>query len=84
MLSADYRAAKALMEARVEKAAGQDWDIGQGQLAPQAPLPQPMQRLLRRLALLLVAAGGRLVRYGLPPYDPGEWRVRTGNSPSSA
>jgi hypothetical protein len=80
MLSADYRAAKAVMEARVEEAIGQTWDVGNRQLSSQVPLPQPVHRMLRRLALLLVAVGGRLVGYGLPPYRPVELGRR---SPSS-
>jgi hypothetical protein len=84
MLSADRRAAKALKEPRAEETGGQDGNIGQGQLLPQAPLPQPKHRLLRRFALLLVTAGGRLVGYGLPPHDPGEQSARGESSRSSA
>lgn len=70
MLSADYRAAKALMEVRMRETTGRVRDTEQVQLSSQAALPDPVQRLLRRLALLLVATGGRLVSYGLPPYQP--------------
>jgi hypothetical protein len=84
MLTADDGAAKPVMEARVKEAAGQDWDAGLGQPSSQAPLPPPRHRLLRRLALLLVAVGGRLVGYGLPTYDPDDLGVRRGSSPSSA
>ena len=70
MLSADYRAAKAVMEARLGEVQDQAREVGQEYLAAQARQTGPGQRLLRRLALLLVAVGGRLVRYGLPPYRP--------------
>lgn len=65
MLSADYRAAKAVMEARVEEAKGQaGWGLGYVQLSSQAALPDLAHRVLRRLALLSVALGGRLVTFG--------------------
>jgi hypothetical protein len=70
MLSADYRAAKAVMEARVEEATGRAVDVGHVQLPSQPALPDLAHRVLRRLALLLVATGGRLVSYALPPYRP--------------
>ncbi len=68
MLSADYRAAKALMEVRVEKATRHAGEAMHEQLSPQVRVPG--RWLLRRLAFLLVALGARLVRYGLPPYRP--------------
>ncbi|MGD9147491.1 MAG: hypothetical protein PVG56_11240 [Anaerolineae bacterium] len=70
MLSADYRAARAVMEARLAEAQDQAGEVGQGYPAAVARQTGPAQRLLRRLALLLVAVGGRLVRAGLPPYRP--------------
>jgi hypothetical protein len=70
MLSADYRAAKAVMEARLGEGQDQAGEVGQGYPAAQARLTGAGQRLQRRLALSLVAVGGRLVRYGLPPYRP--------------
>lgn len=70
MLSADYRAARAVMEARLAEAQDQAGATGQGYPAEMARQTGAAQRLLRRLALLLVAVGGRLVRAGLPPYSP--------------
>lgn len=82
MLSADYRAAKALMEVRMKEATARSRGAEHVQLSSRAALPDPAQRLLRRLALLLVATGGRLVSYGLPPHRPagGTMNGRTRNS----
>jgi hypothetical protein len=71
MLSADHRAAKAMMDMRLDEVQRQ---AEAGHLQRQAGverygwLSQPARRLVCQLALLLVALGGRLVRYGLPPY----------------
>lgn len=72
MLSADHRAARALMEARLGEVQDQESVKGAGQGTRTAPGRQagPGWRLVRRLAMLLVTLGGRLVRYGLPPYRP--------------
>jgi hypothetical protein len=64
MFAADYRAAKAVMEARVEEATSQAGDVGHVQLSSQVALPDLAHRVLRRLALLSVAVGGRLVTFG--------------------
>ena len=72
MLSADYRAAKAVMEARLGEVREPAGRVGGGRLPARERQTGPGQRLLSRLALLLVAMGGRLVRYGLPPYVPAE------------
>jgi hypothetical protein len=70
MLSADHRAARALMEARLGEVQDQESGLGQGPRTAPGRQAGPGWRLLRRLAMLLVALGGRLVRYGLPPYSP--------------
>jgi hypothetical protein len=70
MLSADYRAARAVMEARLGEVQDHAGEAGPGYAAEQAHLAGAGQRLQRRLALALVSVGGRLVRYGLPPYRP--------------
>jgi hypothetical protein len=70
MLSADYRAARAVMEARLGEVQDHAGEAGPGYAAERAHLAGAGQRLQRRLALALVSVGGRLVRYGLPPYRP--------------
>ena len=72
MLSADHRAAKALMEARLGEVQDQERvsEVGQGPRTAPERQAGPGWRFLRRLAMLLVALGGRLVGYGLPPYRP--------------
>lgn len=70
MLSADYRAAKALMELRTPGGQGQTGELKPEQAFSRAPELGPGQRLVRRLALLLVSTGGRLVQAGLPPRQP--------------
>jgi len=64
MFAADYRAARAVMEARVEEATGQAGHVGYVQLSSQAALPDLAHRVLRQLALLSVALGGRLITFG--------------------
>ena len=70
MLSADYRAAKALMEMRVAEGSVQFHEPGPGRLSLRAPDADLGQRMLRKLALVLVSSGGRLVLAGLPPRHP--------------
>lgn len=70
MLSADLRAARALMEMRVAEASGGASRLESGPLSFRAPSQRPGHRLMRRLALFLVSCGGKLVRLGLPPYRP--------------
>jgi hypothetical protein len=70
MLSADHRAARAVMEARLGEAQDQERGLGQGPRSAPGRQAGPGWRLLRWLAMMLVALGGRLVRYGLPPYRP--------------
>lgn len=70
MLSADYRAAKALMEQRVSEGSGPAGESEPGRSFSPAPELSPRQRLVRRLALLLVSSGARLVQAGLPPRRP--------------
>jgi hypothetical protein len=72
MLSADHRAARALMEARLGEVQDQERvsEVGQGPRTAPGRQAGPGWQLLSRLAMLLVALGGRLVRYGLPPYSP--------------
>lgn len=70
MLSADYRAAKALMELRLAEASSPDRERNAGQGHLGAPGLDPGQRLVRKLALALVSSGGRLVGAGLPPRPP--------------
>lgn len=70
MLSADYRVAKALMELRVSESSGRAGALKRGRSFSQVPELGPGQRLVQRLALLLVSSGGRLVRVGLPPSPP--------------
>jgi hypothetical protein len=70
MLSADYRAAKALMELRLTDGSDRAYDPKAGRSFSKAPELGPGYRLLRRLAVMLVSLGGRLVRAGLPPYRP--------------
>jgi hypothetical protein len=70
MLSADHRAARAVMKARLAEAQDQGREVGRGYPAAMARQTGPSQRLRHWLALLLVTVGGRLVRVGLPPYCP--------------
>jgi hypothetical protein len=70
MLSADYRAAKALMELRVSESSDGAGASKRGRPFPRVPELGPGHRLVRRLALLLVSSGGWLVRAGLPPRRP--------------
>ena len=70
MLSADDRAAKALMELRVAEVADRAQEPKPERSSSHAPGLSPGQRLVRRLALLLVSSGGRLVQAGLPPRHP--------------
>lgn len=76
MLSADLRAARALMEIRVADASGRTNRLESGRLPFRAPSQRPGHWLVRRLALLLVSSGGKLVRLGLPPYLPNEASTR--------
>jgi hypothetical protein len=70
MLSADYRAAKALMELRVSECSDRAGASKRGRSFSRVPEPGPGHRLVRRLALLMVSSGGWLVRAGLPPREP--------------
>lgn len=67
MVSADSREAKALTEL---EESGAVHESKPGQFSSQAPELGPGNRLVRRLALLLVSSGGRLVKAGLPPHRP--------------
>jgi hypothetical protein len=58
------------MEARLGEVQDHAGEAGPGYAAERAHLAGAGQRLQRRLALALVSVGGRLVRYGLPPYRP--------------
>jgi hypothetical protein len=60
----DLRVEEALAETGIRRLARRD------RVKPQGWPVQQGRRLLCRLALFLVALGGRLVRYGLPPYSP--------------
>jgi len=76
MLSADYRAAKALMELRVSEGSGPVDESEPGRSFSPTPELSPRQRLVRRLALLLVSSGARLVQAGLPPRRPADLGTR--------
>lgn len=67
MLSVDHRAAKAFTELRVSEDSGPAHESKPERSFSQSPELGPGRRLVRRLALLLVSYGGRLVRIGLPP-----------------
>lgn len=67
MPSADLQETKAAETERQEEAQRPLRQVG---LEPQAEPVRHGRQLLARLALLLVSLGGRLVRYGLPPYCP--------------
>jgi hypothetical protein len=62
MLSADLRLANSMMNNRLEEASSL------AARAQEAWLSRLGQRLAFRVAGLLVAAGARLVSYGLPPH----------------
>jgi hypothetical protein len=70
MLSADYRAAKALMEMRLAEGSGQVYEPEPKELSQRVPEAGLAHRLVRKLALVLVSSGGRLVYAGLPPRHP--------------
>lgn len=67
MLIADSRAVKTLIEAQEEEVPGRAGESKPEQSSSQAPDLGPGHRLVRRLALLLVSSGARLVQAGLPP-----------------
>jgi hypothetical protein len=70
MLSADYLAATALIELRLSQVPARVGAAKPRRSFSQAPELGPGHRLVRRLALLLVSSGGRLVQAGLPPRRP--------------
>jgi hypothetical protein len=73
MLSQGLYVAERTMDLRVEEAlveAGMRCLARRDRVKRQGWLSQQGRRLLYRLALVLVTSGGRLVRYGLPPYSP--------------
>jgi hypothetical protein len=73
MQSTDPYLAERTMQLRVtEERKGAEAERLARQALPHEPEPRPAlgRRLAGRAGILLVTLGGRLVRWGLPPYRP--------------